>query len=173
MLAVMIGSIFKTFFFLIAFLMKKSLFFGLILSTAFASIPFGVKADEPGTKHFRFPGGDVEAGKEAFTGLNCIQCHTVSKVELTDPKGNRRLELELAKEVRFVKSYEDLVVAITNPKHVVTEQYRAILTNAELKGSIEALMPDLTMDMSARQLMDLVAFLDSAYRGSLPEYGAK
>ena len=32
-------------------------------------------------------------------------------------------------------------------------------------------MPDLTKDMSVRQLMDIVAFLDEAYRKALPDYG--
>ena len=94
-------------------------------------------------------------------------------MELPDPKGNRRLELTLANEIRFVKKYEDLITAITNPKHVVAEQYRAILTKAEVQGGIESLMPDFTNDMSARQLMDIVAFLDEAYRTALPAYGAK
>ena len=102
-----------------------------------------------------------------------MQCHSINKVELPDPKGNRRLELTLANEIRFVKNYEDLITAITSPKHVVTEQYRAILTKAEVQGSIEPLMPDFTNDMSARQLMDIVAFLDEVYRTALPAYGAK
>ena len=34
-------------------------------------------------------------------------------------------------------------------------------------------MPDLTNDMSARQLMDIVAFLDEIYRNALPEYGGR
>jgi hypothetical protein len=32
-------------------------------------------------------------------------------------------------------------------------------------------MPDLTKDMSARQLMDLTAFLDAAYRAGQESYG--
>jgi hypothetical protein len=119
---------------------------------------------------FRFPGGEVESGREAFIALNCLQCHTVAKTELPDPKSPRRIELNLAGQVRFVKRYEDLVVAITNPRHVVTEQYRAILTGAEASGGIEPVMPDLTRDMSARQLMDLTAFLDAAFRASHETY---
>ena len=153
--------------------MKNSLLFPLLLSSVIAFHPSRLNAADPVGKGFRFPGGNVEAGKEAFTSLNCIQCHTVANVELADPKGTLRLELMLAKETRFVKSYEDLIIAITNPKHVVAEQYRAILTNEELQGSIEPLMPDLTADMSARQLMDLVAFLDAAYHGALSGYDLK
>ncbi|MEQ1839966.1 MAG: hypothetical protein ABL994_06140, partial [Verrucomicrobiales bacterium] len=88
--------------------MKKSLLFCLLLFATVSSSPLGLKAADPVGKSFRFPGGEVEAGKEAFTSLNCIQCHTVANVELADPKGNRRLELMLAKEARFVKSYGDL-----------------------------------------------------------------
>jgi L-cysteine S-thiosulfotransferase len=153
--------------------MKKPCLF-LLLS--FLALPLiGLIAADPvkSAPGFRFPGGDAEAGRQSFIGLNCVQCHSVNKVELPDPGGNRRLELTLANEIRFVKNYQDLITAITNPKHVVTEQYRAILTKAEVQGSIEPLMPDLTNDMSARQLMDLVAFLDEVYRESLPDYGTK
>jgi hypothetical protein len=143
----------------------------LLAVLAAAALLPTLRGEEP--RAFRFPGGDAEAGREAFVSLNCVQCHSLAKTELPEPKGPRRLELALAAQVRFVKRYEDLVVAITNPRHVVTEQYRAILTSAEARGGIEPLMPDLTKDMSARQLMDLVAFLDGVYRAELKGYGGK
>jgi len=120
---------------------------------------------------FRFPGGDAEAGRAAFERLNCVQCHRVTGVDLAEPKGKRRLDLVLGIEPRFARSYEGLVVAITNPRHVINEQYRAILSQPELEGGIEPFMPELSVEMSARDLMDLVAFLDSVYRESLPAYG--
>ena len=52
-------------------------------------------------KGFRFPGGDPEAGREAFAALNCIQCHTVAKAEVPEPKGPRRIELNLGGQIRF------------------------------------------------------------------------
>ena len=131
---------------------------------------FGLFAADAPAKGFRFPGGDAEAGRDSFIALNCIQCHSVAKTGLPDPKSARRLELTLGAELRFAKRYEDIVIAITNPRHVVTEQYRAILSGAERNGEIEPLMPDLTKDMSARQLMDLAAFLDEVYRRELPGY---
>ena len=121
-------------------------------------------------KSFRFPGGDGEAGGEAFVALNCIQCHTVKGTDLEKPKGKQRLNLVLGAETRFVRSYEDIIRAITNPKHVVTQQYREILSRSERAGGIEPLMPDMTKDMSARQLIDLVAFLDAVYAESIQEY---
>jgi L-cysteine S-thiosulfotransferase len=153
--------------------MKKSRLLPLLVLAALPLI--GLFAADPAAKPagYRFPGGDAMDGRESFIGLNCVQCHSIEKVDLPDPKGNRRLELTLANEIRFVKNYEDLITAITNPKHVVTEQYRAILSKAEIQGSIEPLMPDLTNDMSARQLMDIVAFLDEIYRNALPDYGGR
>jgi hypothetical protein len=153
--------------------MKKPSLITLLFLLALPLIGLIAADPAPQSGGYRFPGGDPISGRESFIGLNCVQCHSINKVELPDPKGNRRLELTLANEIRFVKNYEDLITAITNPKHVVTEQYRAILTKAEVQGSIEPLMPDLTNDMSARQLMDIVAFLDEVYRTALPDYGAK
>lgn len=150
--------------------MKKRFPFYFLILTCFALLPLaGVTAEEKSS--FRFPGGNVEAGQEAFVALNCVKCHTVAEANLAEPKGERRLQLELGAHSRYVEDYEDLIRAIVNPKHVVSEQYRAILTESELSGGIEALMPDLTKDMTARQLIDLVAFLDQAYKGSLDGYG--
>jgi len=130
------------------------------------SVPAGAEESS-----FRFPGGDAEAGRVAFMSLNCNQCHNVAEIVLDEPAGERRLELVLGAEPRWVTSYEDLILAITNPKHVVTEQYREILSSPELAGEIEPLMPSLVDDMSARQLIDLVTFLDAAYRESMSSYG--
>jgi hypothetical protein len=148
--------------------MKKFSLLTLIVSLSFPLLWTSLGAAEPGV--FRFPGGEAEAGRDAFVSLSCIRCHTVAKAELPALKSMRRIELELAGQVRFVKRYEDLVIAITNPRHVVTEQYRAILTEAEASGGIEPVMPDFTHDMSARQLMDLTAFLDAAYRAAQESY---
>tara|TARA_R110000850_G_scaffold73969_4_gene162216 strand:- start:496 stop:894 length:399 start_codon:yes stop_codon:yes gene_type:complete len=119
---------------------------------------------------FVLPGGEAEAGQIAFVSLNCVQCHTVAGLDFEEPKGKRRLDLELAAEVRFVKRYEDLIVAIMNPQHVVTSQYKSVLSKAQRDGEIKSFMPDLTNDMSARQLMDLVSFLDQIYSAQLDGY---
>jgi hypothetical protein len=122
-------------------------------------------------ENFRFPGGDSEFGREAFISLKCVQCHTVTGVLLPDPKGKRLLELPLGEVPRFAKNYEDLIIAITNPHHVVQEQYKEILTQAEANGGIEPMMPELTEDMTVGQLMDLVAFLNEVYENSQPGFG--
>ncbi len=120
---------------------------------------------------FRFRGGDPELGQLAFAALNCIQCHSVKNRNVPAPAERRRIELILASKARFVKDYEDLVLAITSPRHVMNEQYLAIINDAELQGGLEPLMPDLTAHMTARQLIDLTAFLHQLYEQELPEYG--
>ena len=120
---------------------------------------------------FRFKGGDPEVGQKSFVILSCIECHSVKGVKIERPPQERVIDLPLAAETRFVKSYEDIILAITSPRHVINEQYRAILKAAELKGEIEPLMPDLTDRMSASQLMDLTAFLHRVYSRELSGYG--
>lgn len=129
-----------------------------------------IPADPPTKEGFQFRGGNAERGQQAFATLNCIQCHTVANVNVPAPGEKRRIDLKLASELRFVKRYEDIILAITSPRHVINEQYRAILSNTELQGAVEPLMPDLTDHMTAKQLMDLTAFLDQTYRAALPDY---
>lgn len=132
------------------------------------AVSVGVSEDSKG---FRFPGGDSEFGREAFISLNCVQCHTVTDVLLPEPKGKRLLSLPLGEVPRFARKYEDLIVAITNPQHVIAKQYQAILNDSEAKGGIKPMMPELTEDMTARQLMDLVAFLNEVYEATQPNFG--
>lgn len=140
----------------------------ILLALTLSSIGVGVAEESKG---FRFPGGDSEFGREAFISLNCVQCHTVKGVLLPEPEGKRLLSLPLGEVPRFARRYEDLIIAITNPHHVVAEQYQAILSKAEVEGGIEPMMPELTEDMTARQLMDLVAFLNEVYESAQPDFG--
>lgn len=147
----------------------------VILAVVFSGSLFGDEAvtqeKTAPSKGFRFIGGNPEDGKIAFNILNCIECHSIKGENVPAPPHKRRIDLQLAVEMRFVKRYEDLVLAITNPRHVMNEQYRAIINDTEAQGELEPLMPSLTDDMSAQQLMDLTAFLHQAYARELPKYG--
>lgn len=150
--------------------MKQALS-GQVLVVIALTVIFAVSGTADDSKGFRFPGGDSEFGREAFISLNCVQCHTVTGVLLPEPKGKSLLNLPLGEVPRFARKYEDLIVAITNPQHVVAEQYKAILNDAEVKGAIKPVMPELTEDMTARQLMDLVTFLNEVYENAQPDFG--
>ena len=124
----------------------------------------GCKQQQTADVIFKFPGGDPDRGKAAFFELGCNQCHRVSGEDLPDPTAAEYMDLSLGEGGRFVKSYEDIITAITNPQHVVDEQYAGILADMDPQGSVTSYMPNATETMTARQLMDLTTFLDRAYR---------
>ena len=71
--------------------------------------------------------------------------------------------LELGGETTLVKTYADLMTSVINPNHRISEKYRDRLM---LSGVVpaESPMPMPHIDtMSVRQLIDIVAFLDSRY----------
>lgn len=111
----------------------------------------------------RLPQGDAEAGLKAFVDLRCIHCHAVQGAAIDHLELGKRLDLKLAVPTpRFVKSYNGLITAITNPRHVVQEQYRQLLDPTQ-RAEAEPFMLDLTTAMTVRQLIDLLAFLDERY----------
>ena len=114
---------------------------------------------------FGFPieEGDVNAGRQAFVDHRCHQCHSVSGVELPPLAGASPPMFELGGETAVVKSYSELLTSIINPNHVISEEYRGRLALGA-EGRLESPMPLPQLDnMTVRQLIDLVAFLDSRY----------
>lgn len=118
---------------------------------------------------FRFLGGDSDRGQVVFTQMDCVQCHSVKGSEVSQPD-KARLQLQLGEEMRFVKRYEDLITAITNPRHVMNDQYRALLEQTPGGTDVEPFMPKFTESMTVQQLIDLVEFLDVSYQSQLPGY---
>jgi len=79
----------------------------------------------------RLPPGDSAAGREAFLALKCVHCHGVAGASLDHPELHSRLQLDLARAPRYVTDYESLVTAITNPRHVIREQYGELLSTLD------------------------------------------
>ena len=117
-------------------------------------------ATNPG---FPIQQGDIDRGRQSFVDHRCHQCHSVSGVSLPALAGAGPLELELGGEIIAVRSYSDLMTSIINPNHVISEVYREqLLLDAVVP--LESPMPTPNLDnMTVRQLIDLVAFLDSRY----------
>ena len=119
---------------------------------------------------FRLPDGDAELGKQAFIGLACHRCHSVDGVELPEHELDAGgLSLHLGGEIHYVKTYGDLLTSITNPEHLISEKYRAIL-EANGNSDIRSAMPSFNQAMTVQQLIDIITFLDSRYRSLAPEY---
>ncbi|MFT5470850.1 MAG: sulfur-oxidizing protein SoxX [Verrucomicrobiales bacterium] len=111
------------------------------------------------------PEGDFDRGKASFADLKCNRCHIVTGVEIAAYEGGWDPPLELGGTVYRVKTYGDLVTAITNPGHVISKKYKD-----QLSASGVSPMPSLIEEMSVGQLIDLVTFLHSRYVKLQPEY---
>lgn len=109
---------------------------------------------------FRLPDGDPAAGQVAFQQLRCSQCHRVQGVEFPAPAAAHPAPVVLGGDVPHVKTDGDLVTSIINPSHRIAAAFR----QDEVRQSDgTSRMPDLTSAMTVRQLVDLVAFLQTRY----------
>ena len=85
--------------------------------------------------------------------------------------GADRPILELGGPTTMVRSYADLTTSIINPNHAISERYRdqELLRNTQIP--LESPMPRPSLDtMTVRQLIDIVAFLDSKYEIMVEDY---
>jgi hypothetical protein len=127
-----------------------------------AIVLFGVTA-ACGGRHspagFRLPeNGDVKRGQVAFVELKCYACHTVANVDMPPPT-SVGLPVPLGGTVYEVRTDGYLVTSIIYPSHAVVHPPRTSLLSAE----VESHMPDFSRTMTVRQLVDVVAFLQSTY----------
>lgn len=119
------------------------------------------------TSLFGFPvdQGDIVAGRQAFIDHRCHQCHSIADERLPPLAGADRPIFELGGPTTMVRSYADLTTSIINPDHSISERYvdQQLLRNVEIP--LESPMPMPNIDtMTVRQLIDIVAFLDSRYQ---------
>jgi hypothetical protein len=113
---------------------------------------------------FRLPeNGDAERGKTAFVALQCYGCHTVANVDLPPPT-SVGMPVPLGGVVYEVRTDGYLVTSIIHPSHAVVHPPGV----AVVSGEAESHMPDFSRTMTVRQLVDLVAFLQSTYEVSPP-----
>lgn len=116
---------------------------------------------------FRLPDGDIERGKTAFLELKCYTCHTVSGMDIA-VRGKEYAYLRsvvLGGETHRVRTYGELVTAIINPSHSLAPGYPRELITKDGQSA----MGNFNDTMTVRQLIDLVAFLQSRYRLVPPE----
>ena len=114
---------------------------------------------------FGFPTeeGNTGAGAEAFVDHGCNRCHDVAGMTLPLPPGAVSPRVLLGGETSIVKSYSELVTSVINPNHRISERYEEERRRRGLEPR-ESPMPMTHIDsMTVRQLIDIVAFLDSRY----------
>jgi hypothetical protein len=122
---------------------------------------------------FGFPvdQGDIAAGRQAFIDHRCHQCHSIADERLPPLAGADRPIFELGGPTTLARSYADLTTSIINPDHAISERYvdQELTRNAQLP--LESPMPMPNIDtMTVRQLIDIVAFLDSRYQLVVEDY---
>jgi hypothetical protein len=125
-----------------------------------------------GSSIFGFPvaEGDIAAGRQAFIAHRCQQCRTIAGEELPELAGMSWPMLQLGGPTTVARSYADLTTSIINPDHAISERYREQqLLQAEVPTQSPMRTPDLDT-MSVRQLIDIVAFLDSKYELLVQDY---
>jgi hypothetical protein len=83
------------------------------------------------------------------------------------PVAAAEVQFELGGEVRRVKSYGELVTAITQPQHGLAPAYAARSDKPSDKQAPSP-MPSFNDAMSVTQLTDIVTFLHSRYRKAAP-----
>ena len=125
-----------------------------ILGTGCAYYPtFGFPVEE----------GSIEAGRQAFIDHRCSQCHSVAGVRLPELAGASSPLFELGGETSYVKAYSELVTSIINPDHRISERYREQIRQPAMRPQVSQMPMAHIETMTVRQLIDLVAFLDSRY----------
>jgi mono/diheme cytochrome c family protein len=109
---------------------------------------------------FRLPDGDPERGRAVFAEMRCHTCHRIAGADFPAPTADPPVPVVLGGEVSYAKTDGDLVTSIINPSHKVVPGLRR---EQVMRGDASR-MPSYGDLMTVRQMIDLVAFLQSRYR---------
>lgn len=118
------------------------------------------------TPMFGFPveDGNTAAGRQAFIGHQCHSCHSIAGERLPPLAGADSPILELGGATIYAKNYADLMTSVINPDHRISQRYRdQLLRQGVVPAGTPMPQPHIET-MTVRQLIDLVAFLDSKYQ---------
>jgi hypothetical protein len=108
---------------------------------------------------FHLPDGDPQRGRQAFVELRCSACHRVDGVVLPKPVADPPVPVMLGGMVGYAKTDGELAAAIIDPSHRTAAGYRL----ADVRVGELSRMGDFSEQMTVRELIDLVAFLQSRY----------
>lgn len=130
------------------------------------ALAIGCGGGRKGSVGFHMPYGDPAKGKVAFASLKCYACHRVAGEDLPPPVADPPVPVVLGGKVSYARTDGELAAAILEPSHKLASGHpRASLTSGSLSR-----MGEFSEAMTARELIDLVAFLQSRYE-VLPPLG--
>lgn len=127
----------------------------LLIFVTFAAFQTSCASDRHSATGFRLPeNGDPDRGRAAFVALQCYSCHQVSDEEgLPEPDAGIAT-VRLGGDVSEIRTDGYLVTSIIHPSHRAKQSQRI---------EDESPMPDYSR-MTVRQLIDLVAYMQTRYR---------
>ncbi len=102
---------------------------------------------------FFFPDGDPDAGRAAFSAMQCYACHHVIGDDFPDPHATPPLEVSLGPEIATL-SRGAIAESIIAPSHGITAEFEQVLS-----GELSR-MGDYSEAMTVRQFIDIVAYLE-------------
>lgn len=109
---------------------------------------------------FHLPNGDPQRGQQVFVEMRCHTCHRVQGVELPAPVAEPPVPVVLGGVVYGVRTDGELAASIIDPSHRLAPGYR--VTEVASGGEMSR-MGDFSEQMTVRDLVDLVAFLQAHY----------
>lgn len=123
------------------------------------SVGAGCNSGRYSTAGFRLPAdGNPERGKQAFMQLGCHSCHEVSGADLPRPTVQPPVPVTLGGQVDRKLSDAYLVTSMINPSYDLAPYPKDQISS----GGVSR-MPNYADKMSVRQMVDVVAFLQTKY----------
>ena len=118
----------------------------------------GCDSDARSARGFSLPAGDSKAGEVVFTTMECHSCHSLPNIDQLEGT-EEVISVKLGGQVNISKTYGQLVTSVINPSHRIAHSYQPQNTDAD--G--ESMMRNYNDEMTVKQLVDLVSFLESQY----------
>jgi len=138
-----------------------------LVSLVFLTIAsLACSAGRKGSAGFRLPDGDPVKGRAVFVDYRCHACHVVAGEDFPAPVAQPPVPVELGGRVPVAITDGELVTSIIHPSH----RLAGWVQPAAVRTGGLSRMGDLSEGMSVRELIDLVAFLQSRYTVVPPAY---
>ena len=133
----------------------------------FAVLAFGCDTGRKGSAGFHMPDGDPVKGRQVFLEHRCNSCHEVAGVALDRPVADPPVPVRLGGKVYTAPTDGVLATAILHPSYRLANGPYQLVTSGRLSR-----MGDFTDTMTLREMIDVVAFLQSTYEEIPPPVAA-
>jgi cytochrome c551/c552 len=137
----------------------------VLVAAGLATALIACTAGKKSPSGFRLPEGNAERGKALFLELKCNDCHQVVGTDLAGPGERAIAPVMLGGEFAYHRTDGELATAIINPSHRLARGYPRELVERDGKSR----MKDYSDTLTVRELVDLVAFLQTTYTEVIPE----